>query len=77
MTFRWVCPRTLGIDELVRVAFVLKDFGQPGVGDDSIAAAFGWRLGAVIVLGVSRSAGDNREERSQLVARHHSRYRRP
>ena len=43
--------RTLGIDELVRVAFVLEGFRQPGIGDDPIAAAFRRRLGAVIILG--------------------------
>ena len=42
--------RTLGIDELMRVAFVLEDFRQSRVGDYPIAAAFGRRLGSVIVL---------------------------
>ena len=42
--------RPLGIDELVGVAFILENFCQPGVGDDPIAAAFGWCFGTIVVL---------------------------
>ena len=42
--------RTLGIDELVGIAFVLEDFCEPGVRGNPIAAAFRGCFGTIVVL---------------------------